>query len=285
MLYHTKMMLNNCMFYLKQLVAHITPLRLKAKINQFNRATSGVAAVEFALILPIMLLIYVGVVEITRLYAADRKAVVFAHTIADLATQAPTSTVDPNVQSISDNQLQLIFGLGASVLYPFDAEGASIRLTMYAFDSTVPANGLAKGFVDWQELCSVDAGGTSCTLDIAPLLDNPTKQARCTTKPDIDVGFATSGGYTMLAEVAYIYKPLFYDWFTQVADSPNKLSVMDKDGIKLKNKLYMQPRNKANVIRTNNDGTPKNPHTTPKDNYNISVACASGGTPGGDFKP
>jgi TadE-like protein len=243
---------------------NLSLLKLKTKTDHFKHEVSGVAAVEFALILPLMLLMYVGTLEITRLYAADRKAVLFAHTIADLATQAATDTLDANVASINDSQLALIFGLGASVLYPFKSEGASVRLTMFAFDNKVPANGKAKGFVDWQELCTINADGTTCTPDTAPLLDTPTKQPRC-SRQDIDVGFATNGGYTMLAEVGFKYAPILGGLYP----------FMPSDGqILKKNALHMQPRNKPNVIRTNNNKSPKYPHETP-DTYYVAVACAS----------
>jgi Flp pilus assembly pilin Flp len=263
----------SCSMYLNM---RVMVNKIKVKNNQFKCETSGVAAIEFALILPVMLLLYVGVLEITRLYGADRKAVIFAHTIADLATQASADKTDSAVQSISDSQLSLIFGLGASVLYPFKSEGASIRLTMIAFDSTVPASGLANGFVDWQETCSVQGDGVACSYGSAPLLDSPANQERC-TRQEVDVGFATKNGYTMLAEVGFKYAPFLGGLYP----------FMPSDGMILKkNTLFMQPRSKPNVIRINDSGTPKIPHSSSgPDNYYVAIACASGGSPGGSFVP
>ena len=173
-------------------------LQLKEKLNRFKTANSGIAAVEFALILPLMVLIYAGVVEITHLYAADRKAVVFAHTVADLATQAKVDTVS-TLQTISDNNAKLIYGLASAVLYPFKASGATIRLTMVAFDKNVPAAGSASGYVDWEDFCTIGSDGTSCELGTA--------KARC-DRIDVEEGFATANGYTMRSEVTFTYEPI-----------------------------------------------------------------------------
>jgi TadE-like protein len=218
---------------------------LKSRFKALKHETSGVAAVEFALILPVMLLMYVGVVEITRLYAADRKAVVFAHTIADLATQADNDKTT-NIQTLKDGDITLIFGLASAVLVPFNEAGASMRLTMFAFDGTVPASGAANGFIDWQDVCTLDGTGISCTPDVSAVFGSA--KPRC-TRELVDQGFATKNGYTMRAEVAFTYKPLFYDWSIYMPGSDAKKSVMDKSGIDLKDQLYMQPRGGANVVR------------------------------------
>ncbi len=241
---------------------------LKSKIMDFKTEKTGVAAVEFALILPIMLLIYVGVVEVTRIYAADRKAVVFAHTVADLATQAKVDTAGSGFHSISDGDASLIFGLASSVLYPFSASGADIKLTMLAFDSTVPAAGPATGFVDWEDVCTVQTDGISCAYGTGPLLGSAS--SRCTTQ-SVDEGFAKKNGYTIRAQVAFQYMPLL----------PSLFGFIPATGITLqKDTLHMQPRNDTVVIRTRSSGgipTTNSPL--------VASACSPSGTPGGSFIP
>ncbi len=241
--------------------------KIAEKLYRFRSEKSGVAAVEFALILPVMLLMYVGVVEVTRLYAADRKAVVFAHTVADLATQAAVDASGSGFQSISDANANLIFGLASSVLYPFKAEGANIRLTLLAFDSTVPASGPATGFVDWEDVCTTQTDGITCAYGAGALLGDANN--RCSTQT-VDEGFATKNGYTMRAEVGFKYMPLL----------PGLFGFIPTAGITMKDVLYMQPRGGAVVIRTRSSGgipTTNSPL--------VASACASGGTPGGSFVP
>ena len=55
----------------------------------FAKNEEGVAAVEFALILPIMLAAYMGVVELSQALNADRKMTRATSTIADLASRSP----------------------------------------------------------------------------------------------------------------------------------------------------------------------------------------------------
>lgn len=240
-------------------------LNFKKKLNAFKTSISGVAAVEFAFILPIMLLLYVGVVEVTRLYAADRKAVIFAHTVADLATQAKVDTTGSGFQSISDADANLIYGLSSSVLYPFKAPGANIRLTLIAFDSTVPASGTATGFVDWEDVCTTQADGISCAYGTGALLG--AVKTRCSTQA-VEEGFAAKNGYIMRAEVGFEYLPLL----------PGLFNFIPTTGIVMKDTLYMQPRGGTVVIRTRSDGSTTNSPL-------VASACASGGAPGGSFVP
>ena len=52
-----------------------------------RKAREGVAAVEFALILPFMLLLYVGSIELSDLINVDRRVTVIAGTVGDLVAR------------------------------------------------------------------------------------------------------------------------------------------------------------------------------------------------------
>lgn len=56
-------------------------------ISRFARAAGGLAAVEFALIAPIMILLFFGVVEGSGALAASRKTLLASNTLADLVAQ------------------------------------------------------------------------------------------------------------------------------------------------------------------------------------------------------
>jgi Flp pilus assembly protein TadG len=62
--------------------------RLAHSISQFRAAQTGVAAVEFALILPIMLLVYVGMVEASALISVDRKVQSVSGAVGDLVARS-----------------------------------------------------------------------------------------------------------------------------------------------------------------------------------------------------
>lgn len=61
--------------------------RLAGSTLRFLRDRQGVAAIEFAFIAPVLLLLYFGTVDITNWYMAHRRLVVAGSTIADLTTQ------------------------------------------------------------------------------------------------------------------------------------------------------------------------------------------------------
>jgi Flp pilus assembly pilin Flp len=56
-------------------------------IRRFASATRGLAAVEFALIAPIMIVLFFGVVEGSGVLSASRKTLLAANTLADLVAQ------------------------------------------------------------------------------------------------------------------------------------------------------------------------------------------------------
>ena len=55
--------------------------------RRFIAAQRGVAAIEFAMIVPIMLVLFFGTVEFSSGVAVDRKVTLVARTLADLASQ------------------------------------------------------------------------------------------------------------------------------------------------------------------------------------------------------
>lgn len=62
--------------------------RLLDRIGSFRRDVAGVAAVEFALILPMMLLLYVGTVEASALISMDRRVQTIAGAVGDLVSRS-----------------------------------------------------------------------------------------------------------------------------------------------------------------------------------------------------
>lgn len=67
------------------------PKIMKNKLRKFIGETKGIAAIEFAFILPFMLLIYFGLFEITALVSINRKVTYSASIVADLVAQNKTS--------------------------------------------------------------------------------------------------------------------------------------------------------------------------------------------------
>ncbi len=249
--------------------------RFPAVVKKLGSEARGVAAVEFALILPVMLLTYVGLVETTQFYAADRKSAIFARTLADLATQATIDSAGTGYPTITDADLNLIFSLSSAVLYPVDSSKATMRLTMYAFDSTVPALGGSnsattptKAFVDWSETCSVQSDG-SCVYGASPKFD--AANTRCDIEM-VPLGVAAANSFTMRAEVSFFYTPILAGLFSSSSNGYNGLfSFMSGDGMTLADALFMRPRNNTFVVRKYTSG-PKNGTSTVSPN-DVATKC------------
>jgi Flp pilus assembly protein TadG len=68
------------------------------------------AAVEFSLILPILLLLWIGGVEVTQALSADRHVNNLASSIGDLVSRS---------KSLTYAQVDSIFAIGPAAMYPF----------------------------------------------------------------------------------------------------------------------------------------------------------------------
>ncbi len=84
--------------------------RARRLAGRLVRDPSGIAAIEFAMIVPIMLVLFFGVVEITNGIAANRDVSIMAHTDADLTSQSP---------SVQDSDLTNFFAASIGILNPY----------------------------------------------------------------------------------------------------------------------------------------------------------------------
>lgn len=64
----------------------------RAALALFARERSGLAAVEFALILPIMVVLFFGMLEASDLFTVNRRLANAANSLVDLAAHEPTIT-------------------------------------------------------------------------------------------------------------------------------------------------------------------------------------------------
>jgi Flp pilus assembly protein TadG len=93
-----------------------------------------VAAVEFAIILPVMMFLYIGTFEVTQAIRVDGKVARIADTVGNLITRLKT---------IDTTSLTNIFAISSAIMNPFD----DARLTMTVTAVKVDANG--KATVKW----------------------------------------------------------------------------------------------------------------------------------------
>ena len=100
---------------------HLSDLLL-AKGRAVLAAQGGVAAVEFALLAPILLLVYFGSVDLSQGIEADRKLAYVTHTLGDMAAQT--------TGEVSAADIEGLMGIADTVLRPFDPSRVSLRITV-----------------------------------------------------------------------------------------------------------------------------------------------------------
>ncbi len=155
---------------------------LKGALRRFASARSGLAAIEFALILPVMLLLFIGAVQITDYALCEQKVAKLANTAADLVTQG----------NVHDNgTMTNVWQALNAVVYPYAPGGIKIVVSGLQYGDA------SKDKVSW----SVASGGAS-----------PRTVHSLLTVPD-GISLASAGSDTndilVVAEVTYAYKPLF----------------------------------------------------------------------------
>ena len=133
------------------------------------------SAVEFAMLVPILILMYVGTVEIGNLLTLTRRVETAASTAADLAAQK---------REVSTAELDDIVKASESILAPYDTTPLKVVV------SSVVADQNNQGKVAWS--CSGSGSGRAAGSSYAL----PTG----TTAPNSSV---------IVAEVTYAFTPMF----------------------------------------------------------------------------
>jgi len=82
------------------------------RLADLRRETGATAAVEFALIVPIMLSVYVGCSEAASLLTADRKVQVAAGAVGDLVARSN--------QTLTQAQMEDFFVAATNIMTPYD---------------------------------------------------------------------------------------------------------------------------------------------------------------------
>lgn len=95
------------------------------RLIAFLKHPGGAAAVEFALIIPTIMLLYYGMVEGTQAMLAKRRAGYLTTAVGDLVTQKA---------QVSAAEVDGIFAASTAVLKPFPADDISIRVTSIQMD-------------------------------------------------------------------------------------------------------------------------------------------------------
>lgn len=95
-------------------------------IRRLVRERRAVSAVEFALILPVMLTLFLGGTEITQGITIKRKTTIATRTIGDLVAQGT---------NITNDELTAIFAATSAVLAPYSAANLKMTISSVVVDA------------------------------------------------------------------------------------------------------------------------------------------------------
>ena len=180
----------------------ISRIGLSQRLAGFRQDERGVSAVEFAMLLPLMITLYLGTVEISQGVGIDRKVTLTTRTTADLASQ---------VSSINNSDMTNLLNASSAVIAPYDVTKLKVTVSLV----TIDANGQAK--VTWSDTFqgTKRAVGSTVTLPAALNVANTSliwSEVAYTYKPTI--GYVVTGTLN-LSDQIYM-RPRLSDTVTRV---------------------------------------------------------------------
>ena len=176
----------------------------------------GVAATEFAFIVPLMLVMFFGTVEFCSAIAVNRKVTLIARTLSDLTSQS-TSVADADISTFFTVANKIIWPYTTGTLNPYFTSPMSGTITELFVD---PTTHQAK--VKWSKgTAPRTAGSIVTTVGFA-------------AKP-IPTALLVDNNYLILSEVSYNYVPTVG-------------YVMAKAGVTLSDVAFTRPRQSTCVF-------------------------------------
>jgi Flp pilus assembly protein TadG len=183
-------------------------LRARRSAMRLPRDDRGSAAVEFAVIVPLMLVMFFGMIEITSAVAVNRKISMVTQQLADLASRYTT---------VNDTDMTNFGIISDAMLTPYPSAPLQATITEVYID---PATGVARA--QWSK---GDAPrGTGSTVPV------PLNLIAKDTSNNI-----IANQYLIFTEASYLYKPAVG-------------YVMGVAGVTLSDKTYMRPRMASCVL-------------------------------------
>lgn len=192
--------------------------RLGNAIGRLARDCRGVAAIEFAFVVPVLLGLYFMTMEISQGIEANKKTGRIASMVADLITQQP--------QSIPRSEIDAIMLIGGSVIQPYNRTSPSIYVT--AIEITTDAT--PKVRVVWSRKLVNDAASKHINAGTA------------TTVPD---KLKVPGTFLIRVEAELDYKPVL-TWSAEEKKSSGLASAFDS--IEMKERYYLRPRMSHQIL-------------------------------------
>ena len=162
---------------------------LASRVGRLAGDERGISAVEFALLLPLMLTLYLGAVEVSQGIGADRKVTLTARTVADLVSQ---------VTSINNASMTNSLNAAGTIMSPFPVANLKVVVSSVAIDATGTAT------ISWSDTVNGTARSKGATVTLPTALAVPNtsliwSEVQYTYKPTI--GYVVSGTLTLKDQI------------------------------------------------------------------------------------
>jgi Flp pilus assembly protein TadG len=214
---------------------------VRGALARCTRDRRGIAAVEFAIVVPVILILYVGAADVTRAVQMGRRLDLLSRTLSDLVSQQSTTT------PVTASTVGLIFGAATAVMAPFPT--SSVTLTVSAVDIKAKSDGTCcQALVRW----SFTQNGTlrACTTPLTQVGNGA--PASATTIPSSIILANSTGGfnylagstsYLIIADITGTYTP----FFTSLPPPLGNPSTWFQAG--MRRTTYMVPRSPTGPIK------------------------------------
>jgi Flp pilus assembly pilin Flp len=179
-------------------------VRLRQRLRTFRDDVSGIAAVEFGLIVPIMLLFFLGTIEMTRAVAIDQRLTQATNMIADLVAREEALTAD---------DVNAIYGIAGEVMRPYDA--SLLKISLIPVMSSPSDAG--------------DARVYPATTN-RPSLNGAAQPAKCQAY-SLTNGILGTNESVVVIEASYKYKPMFVGYLMDASDWSHKSFAKPRNGL------------------------------------------------------
>nr|WP_079544994.1 TadE/TadG family type IV pilus assembly protein [Bradyrhizobium lablabi] len=203
-------------------------LRMRLAAVRCLEDARGIAATEFAMILPIMAVMFFGAVEVSSGVAVDRKVTLDARTLADVTSQAAPDPAVTNAQyaPVDDTYLKNVFTSAIPILKPYDVTAAKLQISEIYVDN----NQVAK--IQWSR-----AGFIASNGDTQATLTTSTRTAGDIVTAIVPAALLVKKTYLLFSEVSYNYKPM-------------GIGYVLKNNLTLSDVAYSRPRQALCVVYT-----------------------------------
>jgi Flp pilus assembly protein TadG len=176
---------------------------LREFVQKARQDQRGIAAIEFALILPFMLTLYLGIVELSKGYMASQRMTLVARTLADLTAQQQQLQTG-STTNVTDSIMSNIFAASSAIMAPYDSSKLTMTVSQIKLQLKSDNITCCDAKTDWT---IANNGGTKRPCQVL----SPGNAAPVSTST-IPTGFTQSPSTTgalIVADVTYQYIPGF----------------------------------------------------------------------------